>query len=450
MADQRPNRASLADTLRVVGGVFAPMLAQGVVRRRPRVVALAERLDADRRANDILHRLHDRYGDRPLLLRVPGRKLAIPFDPDDVREVLAASPDPFALATTEKRAVLRHFQPDGVLVTRGPLRAPRRALNEAVLETHDTIHRLGTSIANAAAEEADTLRPVDGPRTVDYAEYAAAFRRTVRRVTLGDSARDDEEVTAVLDELRAAANWAYLRPPRAKLRGRLDELLKAYVQRGEAGSLAAEVRLQYALPGAAEVDPKGQMPQWLFAFDAVAIASARLLAVLATHPEHAALARTELHHRDLSEPQYLPYLRDALHESTRLWPTTLVVLRQTTAPATAGGTSLPAGTQLVIVSGYFHRDPVTVPHADHFTPGAWIDGRDAGAPKAAAIPFSDGPGRCPGENLALLVATTFAGRLLQKADVALEGDAAGRLDPAHPLPGTLNPYGLRFRLTPRG
>jgi len=141
-----------------------------------------------------------------------------------------------------------------------------------------------------------------------------------------------------------------------------------------------------------------------------------------------------------------------VHESVRLWPTTLVVLRETTAATglSGAGTALPAGTQLVVVSGWFHRDPATVPHADAFAPEAWAAGRDAGAAQAAVIPFSDGPGRCPGENLVLLVATTFVGRLLQRADVALEGPAARRLDPGRPLPGTLNPFGLRFRLSPRG
>ena len=424
------------------------MLAQGVVRRRPRAVALAERLDADRRANEVLHRLRDRYGDGPLLLRVPGRRLAIPFDPADVRDALAASPDPFALATTEKRAALRHFQPNGVLVTRGPLRERRRAVNEAVLDTHSPVHRLGASIARVTAEEADTLL-AGGPRTVTYAEYAEAFWRAVRRITLGDAARDDAEVRDVLDKLRNAANWAYARPPRPRLRRRLDDLLTRYVERAEPGSLAAEVRLQYALPGAAEADPRGQLPHWLFAFDAAAITSARTLAVLATHPEPAARARAELGDRDLGQPQYLPYLRGAVHETVRLWPTTLVVLRETTRPASLGGARLPRGTQLVVVSGYVNREPATVPHADRFAPDAWADGRDDAAPKGAVIPFGDGPGRCPGENLVLLVTTTFAGRLLQRADVAVDGGATARLDPGRPLPGTLDPFRLRLRLTPR-
>jgi cytochrome P450 len=108
---------------------------------------------------------------------------------------------------------------------------------------------------------------------------------------------------------------------------------------------------------------------------------------------------------------------------------------------------LDEGTQLVVASPYLLRDPATVPHADRFAPEVWREGRDTAAPAGAVIPFSDGPGRCPGENLVLLVTTTFAGRLLQRGDVRLNGSHG--LDPSGPLPGTLNPFGLRFRLTPR-
>jgi len=163
------------------------------------------------------------------------------------------------------------------------------------------------------------------------------------------------------------------------------------------------------------------MPQWLFAFDAAAITSAGALALLATHPAELHEARRELAGRDLAEPQYLPYLRGAVHESVRLWPTTLVVLRETTVPAALHGRTLPPKSQLMIVSAYHHRDPDTVPHADRFVPGAWAARDDRAAPAAAVVPFSDGPGRCPGENLVLLVTTTFAGRLLQRGDIQLNG-----------------------------
>ena len=69
--------ASVPDTLRAVVGVLLPLVARGVIVRRQRVVALLERLDADRRLVGTLQRLRARYGPRPLLLRLPARRIVL-------------------------------------------------------------------------------------------------------------------------------------------------------------------------------------------------------------------------------------------------------------------------------------------------------------------------------------------------------------------------------------
>src|SRR4051794_27545046 len=85
-------RASNLDTLRWCSQVLAPLVARGMLLRRPGVVAVAERLDADRRAVRLMQRLRERYGAGPLQLRVPGRSIALVLSPDDVRRVLTESP----------------------------------------------------------------------------------------------------------------------------------------------------------------------------------------------------------------------------------------------------------------------------------------------------------------------------------------------------------------------
>ena len=69
--------ASAADTARVLSTVLAPIVAQGPILRRPRMLKLAQRLDADRRAGRLLRGLRGKYGPDPLLLRVPGRSVAV-------------------------------------------------------------------------------------------------------------------------------------------------------------------------------------------------------------------------------------------------------------------------------------------------------------------------------------------------------------------------------------
>lgn len=101
--------ATLGETLGVIADVILPTLAKGVIIRRPPAVALAERLDLDRRAIRRLQRLRDTYGTGPLLLRIPVRKQAVILSPEHVRRVLDRTPEPFAAASSEKRAALGHF-----------------------------------------------------------------------------------------------------------------------------------------------------------------------------------------------------------------------------------------------------------------------------------------------------------------------------------------------------
>jgi cytochrome P450 len=88
-----------------------------------------------------------------------------------------------------------------------------------------------------------------------------------------------------------------------------------------------------------------------------------------------------------------------------------------------------------------HRDDETLgAAADHFAPELWTDG--GRPPEAALVPFSAGPAECAGRNLVLLVASTMLAALLQGHRFRLE--PPGRLDAGRPLPGTLDPFRLRF------
>ncbi|MBB6399498.1 hypothetical protein BKA00_006412 [Actinomadura coerulea] len=122
-AEAPPAKATVADTLRIGAAVFGPTLARGVLARRPRLVALAEAAQADGRAGRLLRRLRARYGSGPLRLTVPGRSFALVLSPRDIERVLTGSPEPFAIASKEKRAAVGHFQPHGVLASHGRARA---------------------------------------------------------------------------------------------------------------------------------------------------------------------------------------------------------------------------------------------------------------------------------------------------------------------------------------
>lgn len=421
-----------ARTAAVAGRVLAPLVAQGAIVRRPRATAWAERRQTDRAAGALLADLRRRHDGAPVVLRLGPRRLVLPLHADDVGALLAGSPEPFSPASREKRAALRHFEPDAVLISRTGDRPPRRALNERALDTAEPVHRDAEPLLAAVDRETGALAAqVRRTGVLDWDAFAPAFWRVVRSVVLGAGARDDERVTDLLWTLRHDANWAFLRPRRPHLREELAARLHDHVARAEPGSLVAHAAAAGTATG---VDPAGQVPQWLFAFDASGAAVVRALAVAASRPG----VRDRLRAEAASGAAMQPYARGSVLESVRLWPTTLVVLRDATAPTTWGGRELPAGTGFAVVSAFFHRDAARIGFADSFAPEAWLDGRaDA---DWGLVPFSGGPVSCPGRNVVLLV----AGRLLARLAELDLGYARARYLARDPLPATFDHYGARF------
>lgn len=371
------------ETLRLGAEVALPILLQGVILRRRPGVRLAALIGADSRANRLLARLRDRHDGGPLLIRIPLRGWAvIPLKGADVRRVLHGAE--FTPANREKRGALSHFQPDAVLITRDPeLRARRRTFNEEVLRPEP----LAQEVRQKIAQEMATL-PTEGVLT--WSRFHAAHRRLTRRIVLGDSARDDEAVTRLLDRLRADANWFYLRARKTDVRVAFQRRIEGHLRRAERGSLARVLAQTRTDPA---VHPEGQVPHWLFAYDAAGMTAWRALTLPAVH----------------AGPHDPAHLRAAVLEALRRWPTTPAILRDTTAPTRWRGVTLPEGSIAAVITSFTDE-----------------------------VPFSDGPAACPGEDLALLTATEMLAAILRDREVV----ALSRRSP-------LDHFGVRFAVRPR-
>lgn len=438
-------RATRRETLATLLEVVLPVVARGPVVRRPRVLGLAERLDLDTRAVRRLQALRAAHGPGPVLLSIPGRDMAVVLTPTDVARVLNDTPEPFATDTVEKRAALERFQPHGALISRGPARDVRRELNERVLDHDQAMHRQAASLVPPMVEEMRLLaRDIHAAGRLRWDGYAQAFHRTVRRIVLGEGARDDETLTAMLTRLRSSANWSVLGRRHARLQQEFHRRLAAHLERAEPGSLAGVLADAPAAPGS---DPEQQVPQWLFAFDATAWASYRALALLHARPAKLDRAHDEAAALDLTVPQWLPYLRACMLESLRLYPTTPAILRDTTARTTWANGTMPEGCGVLVFAPFFHRDEVHVPDAHGFLPARWLDdGPDEWFQHLThdrwpLVPFSAGPAVCPGRHLVLLTASTVLGALLQQTRLRLEKP---QLPGSEPLPSVLSPFGISF------
>lgn len=433
-------KVSVADSMGFAAKVFTPIIAKGPIIRRPKVVGGAEKLNLEERAIEFFQKLRNKYGKGPLMVRVPKRKQALILDPEHMRHVLDNTPEPFAIASSEKRAALSHFEPKQALISHHPERVDRRQFNEEALEFGNAVHHLAEHFVSVVNEETTALFEEiseENNNLLTWDDFIEVWFRIVRLIIFGQSGRNAKEITEMAADLRSKANLAFLSPKNEELRDRFLDSIESHVNKAEQGSLS---EVMAGLQKKLGVEPKHQVPQWLFAFEPAAMTTFRTLAVLSTHKKHLEKAEKEIS-EDETDGHHLKYLRSCIEDTVRLWPTTPMVLRQTTEKTEWEKGVMPAETGILIYTPYFHRDSENIPFANSFSPEIWYDNKNTEWP---LIPFSDGPGTCAGKHLVLLLTTAMLKALLEQAEFKLKNPS--RLDPEQPLPGTLNNFSLEFEV----
>jgi cytochrome P450 len=431
--------ASIVENARLNSTVIVPNALQGLFRRRRTAVRAATAADVDGWAVGLLSGMRNKHAGGPVWVRVVTDRALLLLTPADAHRALESSPDPFASDPDGKRKGMVAFQPDALTISRGDEWRNRREFTEAVLQTGAAMHGLADGFAAVAREEVGALIG-ETAGELAWDGWQRAFRRMARRVILGDAARDDEWLT---EELAAMMDEANGMPDRT------SERYPAFVERlGEyvrAADPQALVGLFDGAPSDSRTKPEGQIVHWLFAtHDTLAINSFRALAAILSHPRQRGKVLDEVgalgDEPDGTQVESLTYLEACLEEAMRLWPTTPMLSRVTLSETDWQGTTVPAGTQVLIVNTFLHRDRERLDYADRFLPEAWIDG-DA-AERWEFNHFSRGPQGCPGAGLALFCGKAMLAALLGSRAVEVES----ALDPDRPMPHMLDFYSLRFRV----
>ncbi len=438
MAEKDFPHASTVDGLRFTAQVVLPNVIQGLFRRRRALTAAANMARADGATIALLAGLRRSYGNGPLWIRVGTDQALLVIGRRAIRHVLESSPDPFAADPDPKRSGMRRFQPEALTISREPEWSERRRFTEAVLDTRRSRHRLADRVAAVSTEEAAGL-----PEQLGWDGWNRAVRRVTRRIVLGERAAGDDELSTMLGELMDKAN-----PPG----GGDDELLRRFTARLERHVAAAEKGSLAGLIGRAptgeHTHPAGQVTHWLFALgDTLAINALRCLAVLAAYGPERERAAGVPAGADLTSGTGvadLTYLGACLEETMRLWPTTPVLSREAVRDVDWGGVTVPAGTRLLIVNTFNHRDRESNEWAERFEPERWLTG-EAGQDWMFNH-FSHGPQGCPGAALALEVGTAMLATVLRDRDVQV---VEGGLDPDAPPPHSLDFFALKLALPRR-
>lgn len=402
-----------------------PSYTQGLFTRNQRWVSFWARVHPDPFGVRLISAWRRKYGAACVYVPVLGRKSLLVLDATAIAHVLENSPHVYADPKL-KRKGMGHFQPDALTLSRGDSWRARRRFNEAVLDAGASSGEYAERFLDIVRSETATCVERTGA-ALAWPDIQRLFDRITLRVVFGDAARDDDALLGALKALMLESNRV-VGLKRSPQLAALHTRIQSYLAAPGAGSLAA-----LCATAGADDDTKveGQIPHWLFAMDeTLAANTARALALIATHPDAAARVRREVESADLSTPEgihALKYVEACIQEAMRLWPTTPLLAREAIVPDTLSGMTVPAGTQVLIPSGFLHRDPELIPFADAFTPDFWVgEGR-----AHRFYHFSSGAQVCPGAPLALFIAKAVVATLLAGARYTLRRPP---LDPSRPLP----------------
>jgi cytochrome P450 len=380
---------SLGDSLRFVATGLLPSLARGLFAPRPRAMKLLTRLNTDARAIKVLDAIRAKRGGEGV--RLMGGKMTVLWGETAIREVLENSATKYASDAGAKKKGMSHFQPDALTLSRGEEWRDRRAFNEAVLEEDAQEAR----IRDVVNDEVDRIRIGDG---LTWERWERLFDHITLRVIFGDSARNEQDLTELLEKLMREANRiAGLKTgdDYHEFYGRLDK----HLANPDPYSLIARFA---DAPQTEKTRVVQQIPHWMFAMrDTLGANAYRALALAVSG-----------HHSDLS---------GVLKEAMRLWPTTPLIARE----------QVDDGSQVMILNVFNHRDP-REPDLDQVKPD-----------RAHSYRFnhlSNGTQDCPGAGLVMLIGTAVLERMLSVYKLRYAGP------PLDPPPVMLNFFEIRFEV----
>jgi cytochrome P450 len=430
--------ASLPEALGIVATGVIPALVRGLFSPRRGAMRLLTSLDADRRTVSLLTRIRGKYnGQGVRLLR--GRLIVL-WGAAAIREVLDHSADVYASDAGAKAKGMAHFQPDAVTLSRGEEWRDRRKFNEAVLATSERVHPFGRRFLGVVDDEVERLG-LSG--TLRWRDWEGLFDRITLRVIFGDRARDEQELTGLLEKLMGESNRLVALKP-------TDDYYEFYgaLERHLIDPAPESLIARFAdAPRDDMTRVVHQIPHWMFAMrDTLGANMYRALAAIVADPEVERRVRQELEGADLADPDAvdgLRYLEGCLHEAMRLWPTTPLLARETTRQTVLSGEQIDEGTQVIMLNVFNHRDGDHVENADRLDPERWQEeGKDY-----RFNHLSNGTQDCPGGPLVLLLGKAVVVQMLARYQLSL--DQPDTLKPGEPLPYMLNFFETCFTARPR-
>lgn len=367
--------------------------------------------------------------------------------PDEIEEVLVTQQRRFIKGRALQKA--RWVLGDGLLTSEGDLHLQQRRAIQPLFHRQRIAH-----YAHMMVEQ--TERMMQGEDSAGWHDgQVLDMHEAMMQLTLVIVAQTlfDTQLSAEADEVRAALNVLtrdfarlliplggavrFIPTPRARRFTRsvrkLDAIVAQLIRERQACGNGSDL---LSMLVAAHVDPADTteesataraqqirdevMTLLLAGHETTANALCWTWHLLAQHPAAEATLHTELD-RVLGDrsPTYadleqLPYTRQVLQESLRLYPTAWLLVREAIEACEIGGYTIPPGATLLMSPWATHHDPRFFADPERFEPARWATDAPDVRPKFAYFPFGGGSRRCIGEQFAwmegTLVLATIASR----------------------------------------
>ncbi len=413
---QHPNVATGSSLLHARGEHTAP-----VVRARyPGEFALA----MVRRPLEFLTGLAREHGD-VVHFRLGAEHMYLLSHPEAIRDVLVTNQKNFKKGRALERAKI--LLGEGLLTSEGDVHLRQRRLIQPAFH-RQRIAAYGDTMVEYAARRAETWQ--DG-QSLNIHEEMMALTLAIVGKTLFDADVEGEasDIGGALSDTFAAFN-AGLFMPWAKLletlplpatrrfkrgRARLEQTIyRIIAERRQSGADAGDLLSMLLQARDVEGDGTGMsdtqirdeaLTLFIAGHETTAVALSWTWYLLAQHPEveegfHQELDGLRGAALNAESLTHLPYSRQILTESMRLYPPAWIVGRRALGAFEAGGHRIPERSIIVMSQWVTHRDRRWFDEPERFDPDRWLPGRGSDRPKFAYFPFGGGSRLCIGEPFA--------------------------------------------------
>ncbi|HEU4643593.1 MAG TPA: cytochrome P450, partial [Gemmatimonadaceae bacterium] len=380
-----------------------------------------------------------RHGDVTRIHLGP-QPIALLMHPDDIRRVLVTEQRNFLRGRAVERTEL--LLGKGLLTSEGELHLRQRRLMQPAFH-RERIAAYGSVMAAYARRLADSWR--DG-QVLDAHAAMMQLALAIAGRTLFDADVEGEArvVAEVMERSLRMFSMAVLPLGRAlaslplpwvrefhRARGHMDALIFRLIAERRARSDVEHPDLLSLLLAARDAEGDGGgMDDRQLRDEIVTLlmagheTTANWLTwtwyLLARHPHVEACLHAELDDVLRGRPPEpddvarLPYTRNVLSESLRLYPPAWALERRAIADFEAGGHRIRKGTQVIVSQYLVHRDPRWWHEPERFDPTRWAEPADATRPKFAYFPFGAGTRLCIGEHFAWMEAALVLATLAQR------------------------------------